>query len=81
MDKIVKMLNDLKDNYGSNLDGMMIQSDQGVQYQNSRYSSALEDYGVIQSMSRKGNCLDNGPTENFFGAIKRELWYGYEDKY
>ncbi len=81
MNKIVKMLNDLKNNHGDKVLGMMIQSDQGIQYQNSRYSSILKEFGIIQSMSRKGNCLDNSPTENFFGAIKRELWYGNEDKY
>lgn len=81
MNKIVKMLNDLRNNHVDKVLGMMIQSDQGIQYQNSRYSSTLKEFGIIQSMSRKGNCLDNSPTENFFGAIKRELWYGNEDKY
>lgn len=81
MDNIVKMLNDLKDKHGTKIKDMMIQSDQGVQYQNSRYSSMLEEFEIIQSMSRKGNCLDNGPTENFFAAIKQELWYGNEHKY
>lgn len=32
-------------------------------------------------MSRKENCLDNSPTENFFGRMKRELWHGNEDEY
>ena len=32
-------------------------------------------------MSRKGNCLDNSPTENFFGRMKMEMWYGHEDEY
>ena len=59
----------------------MIQSDQGIQYQNSRYREKLEQLGIIQSMSRKGNCLDNSPTENFFGRMKMEMWYGHEDEY
>ena len=60
---------------------MVIQSDQGVQYQNSRYSEGIEKLGMIQSMSRKGNCLDNSPTENFFGIIKREIWNDHKDSY
>ena len=35
----------------------------------------LKDYGIIQSMSRKGNCLDNSMMENFFGLVKNELLY------
>ena len=60
---------------------MMIQLDQGIQYQNSRYQTKLEELGIIQSMSRKGNCLDNSPTENFFGRMKEEMWYGHEEEY
>ena len=54
----------------------MIQSDQGTQYQSSRYREKLEKMGIVQSMSRKANCLDNSPTENFFGRMKMEMWYG-----
>ena len=36
---------------------------------------------MIQSMSRKGNCLDNSPTENFFGRLKEEVFYGQEWRY
>ena len=68
------MLNQLKQIHGDKIKGMMIQSDQGVHYQNSRYREKLEQLGIIQSMSRKGNCLDNSPTENFFGRMKMELW-------
>jgi len=39
---------------------------------------ALADKGIIQSMSRKGNCLDNSPMENFFGIMKNEMVYGHE---
>ena len=38
----------------------------------------IKDKGIIQSMSRKGNCLDNSPMENFFGKMKNEMFYGYE---
>ena len=42
------------------------------------YHKALRDKGIIQSMSRKGNCLDNSPMENFFGKMKIEMFYGFE---
>ena len=40
--------------------------------------STLKAHGIIQSISRKGNCLDNSPTENLFGVMKREMFYGHE---
>ncbi|WP_082491643.1 IS3 family transposase [Pedobacter sp. Leaf194] len=39
------------------------------------YSNTLKKHGIVQSMSRKGNCLDNAIIENFFGTIKSELFY------
>lgn len=42
------------------------------------YHKILKDKEVIQSMSRKGNCLDNSPTENFLGIIKKEMFIGRE---
>lgn len=42
------------------------------------YHQELEKRGIIQSMSRKGNCLDNSPMENFFGIMKNEMFYGHE---
>ncbi|MBR4261190.1 MAG: IS3 family transposase, partial [Clostridia bacterium] len=41
----------------------------------------LKELGIIQSMSRKGNCLDNSPTENFFGRLKTEMYYDNEFEY
>jgi Transposase and inactivated derivatives len=67
--KIINMLEKLSKTHKENIKRMIIQSDQGVQYQNSRYSDKLKELGIIQSMSRKGNCLDNSPTENFFGRM------------
>jgi len=57
------------------LDGLILHSDQGWQYQHCGYRKRLEDHGIIQSMSRKGNCLDNAMIENFFGTMKSELLY------
>ena len=43
------------------------------------YQNILKSPNMVQSMSRKGNCLDNSPTENFFGRLKEEMYYGKED--
>ena len=51
-------------------------SDQGWQYQHAEYQRYLREHNIIQSMSRKGNCMDNGATENFFGRLKVEMFYG-----
>jgi transposase InsO family protein len=54
---------------------LMLHSDQGWQYQMRKYQQKLNSNGIIQSMSRKGNCLDNAVIENFFGIMKTELLY------
>lgn len=53
----------------------ILHSDQGWQYQHKQYRRLLEAKGIQQSMSRKGNCLDNAVVENFFGILKTELLY------
>ena len=57
---------------GTNL---ILHSDQGWQYQMKQYQYLLKERGITQSMSRKGNCLDNAIIENFFGILKSELFY------
>lgn len=54
---------------------LILHSDQGWQYQMKQYQLLLKKKGLIQSMSRKGNCLDNAVIENFFGILKSELFY------
>jgi len=54
---------------------LILHSDQGWQYQKSKYQKMLKVKGIRQSMSRKGNCLDNSVMENFFGLLKTELLY------
>ena len=54
---------------------LILHSDQGWQYRHKHYRKMLEDKGIRQSMSRKGNCLDNACAENFFGLLKSELLY------
>lgn len=53
----------------------ILHSDQGWQYQMVGYQKLLKEKHVIQSMSRKGNCLDNAVVENFFGTLKSECFY------
>ena len=73
----IDMLNKAFDKY-PNLNGLIFRSDQGWQYQMNQYHKILKDKGIIQSMSRKGNCLDNWVMENFFGKLKNEMFYGHE---
>ena len=54
---------------------LILHSDQGWQYQHKHYQKMLKEKGIRQSMSRKGNCLDNACAENFFGLLKTELLY------
>lgn len=54
---------------------LIFHSDQGWQYQHKQYQKRLQQKGIRQSMSRKGNCLDNSVMENFFGLLKSELLY------
>lgn len=54
---------------------LIFHSDQGWQYQHKQYQRMLRNKGIRQSMSRKGNCLDNAVMENFFGILKSELLY------
>jgi transposase InsO family protein len=53
-----------------------VHSDQGWHYQHTKWVKTLKENKVFQSMSRKGNCLDNSPIENFFGLMKQEMYYG-----
>ena len=59
----------------------ILHSDQGWQYQHQYYHRFLEDKGIQPSMSRKGNSPDNGMMESFFGILKSEMFYGYENTF
>lgn len=52
----------------------ILHSDMGWQYQQAGWCSRLEGVGIVQSMSRKGNCIDNGATEQVFGHLKDEFY-------
>lgn len=79
--QVRKMLKMMFDKYGDKLNKAILHSDQGYQYQMANYQTELITHDIIQSMSRKGNCLDNSPTENFFSRLKEEMYYGKEDNY
>ncbi len=53
----------------------ILHPDQGWHYQMRQYHQSLKKHNVIQSMSRKENCLDNAVMENFFDLLKSELLY------
>lgn len=59
---------------------LIVHSDQGWHYQMKQYQHELRVRGIRQSMSRKGNCLDNAVIENFFGLLKSEFFYLSEFK-
>lgn len=73
----VQIVNMLKKGFRKikNAENLIIHSDQGWQYQMKAYQHLLKEKGIIQSMSRKGNCLDNAVIENFFGTLKSEMFY------
>ncbi|WP_340544932.1 IS3-like element IS1397 family transposase [Escherichia coli] len=58
----------------------LLHSDQGWHYRIKSYQSALADKGLVQSMLRKGNCLDNAVMENFFGHLKEEMYYRRDNR-
>jgi len=74
LDLVIKML-DGAINKRTKGKSLILHSDQGWQYQHLLYQNILIDNGITQSMSRKGNCLDNAMMESFFGILKSELFY------
>ena len=80
MEQIMDMLQKAFDRFPS-VKGLIMHSDQGWQYQHATYRNELRKHGVVQSMSRKGNCYDNCIMETFFGRLKNEMFYGFEKEY
>lgn len=56
-------------------------SDRGFQYTSAVFKTKLQKSGMVQSMSRVGKCIDNGPMEGFFGTLKSEMFYGKSFKF
>ena len=80
LEQVQRMLDDAFEKFPV-VDGLIFHSDQGWQYQHEYFRNKLKKQNVTQSMSRKGNCYDNCIMETFFGRLKNELYYGYENDY
>ena len=80
LEQVHRMLNKAFNKY-TNLESLIFHSDQGWQYQHTSYINSLASRGIRQSFSRKGNCMDNSPMENFFGILKNEMYYGHEKEF
>ena len=78
--QVTDMINEAFNKY-DDLSNLIFHTDQGWQYQHESYQKLLTDKGVKQSMSRKGNSIDDGLMENFFGLLKTEMYYDQEDEY
>ena len=61
--------------------GLLHHSDRGSQYASADYQAVMGKYGVICSMSRKGNCWDNAPVESFFSTLKKEHVFHHDYRY
>ncbi len=72
---------DIAFNKNTDLEGLIFHSDQGGQYQHYSYQQRLKNKGIKQSISRKGNSMDNGIMEKFFGILKIEMFYDQENNY
>lgn len=86
VDFVLESINQLIQNHGTSLDQeTYIHSDQGCHYTSIKFRELVSNNGLIQSMSRRGNCWDNAPQESFFGHMKDELrsrsgaWLSFED--
>ena len=80
LDQIKRMLEKAFNKFPKT-EGIILHSDQGWQYQHFYYRNELKKHGIIQAMSRKGNCYDNSIMETFFGRMKTELYYSCEKDY
>jgi len=78
MDIVMDTLKKMRDNKAiPSLEDILFHSDQGFHYTNPQYICSVKEMGMVQSMSRKGNCIDNAPMESFFGHFKDDA--DYED--
>ena len=79
---LVQMKAMLEQDFTANhYENTILHSDQGWQYQHDFYHHFLKNKGIQPSMSRKGNSPDNGMMESFFGILKSEMFYGYENTF
>lgn len=74
MDLVMNTVKNMENSISS-LEEVLIHSDQGFHYTNPQYIEKIRALKMIQSMSRKGNCIDNAPIESFFGHLKDDVDY------
>lgn len=73
---VTETIKRLMDNHGHQLtEDVIIHSDQGVHYTSPVFQNLVKEAGLVQSMSRRGNCWDNAPQESYFGHLKDEIHY------
>lgn len=78
MDLVTDTVKDMENNstlIAFTLEDIVIHSDQGFHYTNPLYIEKVKELNMVQSMSRKGNCIDNAPIESFFGHLKDDIDY------
>jgi transposase InsO family protein len=78
MELVIETIEKMKNNGSLPIESfkdILIHSDQGFHYTNPQYISLVKDLDMVQSMSRKGNCIDNAPMESFFGHFKDDVDY------
>ena len=76
MDLVLDTLENMRENENiTRFEEIMIHSDQGFHYTNPSYIEMIRQFKMVQSMSRKGNCIDNAPIESFFGHLKDDVDY------
>ena len=76
MDIVLNTVRNMQNNLSiPSLQNILIHSDQGFHYTNPEYIHMVKELNMVQSMSRKGNCIDNAPTESFFGHLKDDADY------
>lgn len=74
MDMVLNTVQNMKNNPNIvSLSNILIHSDQGFHYTNPQYIRIIKELKMVQSMSRKGSCIDNAPTESFFGHLKDDV--------
>ncbi len=76
MSLVIDTVEEMRDNHNiPSFEDIMIHSDQGFHYTNPLYIEKIKNLKMVQSMSRKGNCIDNAPIESFFGHMKDDVDY------
>jgi len=76
----IEMIKQIEEKRG-NLEGVIFHSDRGVQYSSKEFKAKLNELGIKQSMSGKGNCYDNAVAESFFSTLKTELGEEFTNEY